>query len=161
MADFPIVGIGSSAGGLDALEKLFDAMPGDPGVAFVVIAHLDPTRESHLTELLSRHTKMPVVEVQGEITVEANHVYVIAPDQSLELEGDLLRPSKPSEPRAQRRPVDIFFRSLAENQKERAIGIILSGTGTNGSAGLRFIKSEGGIVIAQDPATAAYAGMPQ
>ena len=161
MADFPIVGIGSSAGGLDALEKLFDAMPGDPGVAFVVIAHLDPTRESHLTELLSRHTKMPVVEVQGEITVESNHVYVIAPDQSLELEGDLLRPSKPSEPRAQRRPVDVFFRSLAENQKERAIGIILSGTGTNGSAGLRFIKSEGGIVIAQDPATAAYAGMPQ
>ena len=161
MADFPIVGIGSSAGGLDALEKLFDAMPGDPGVAFVVIAHLDPTRESHLTELLSRHTKMPVVEVQGELTVEANHVYVIAPDQSLELEGDMLRPSKPSEPRAQRRPVDVFFRSLAENQKERAIGIVLSGTGTNGSAGLRFIKSEGGIVIAQDPATAAYAGMPR
>ena len=161
MADFPIAGIGSSAGGLDALERLFDAMPADPGVAFVVIAHLDPTRESHLTELLSRHTKMPVVEVQGEITVEANHVYVIAPDQSLELEGDMLRPSKPSEPRAQRRPVDVFFRSLAENQKERAIGIILSGTGTNGSAGLRFIKSEGGIVIAQDPATAAYAGMPR
>ena len=161
MADFPIAGIGSSAGGLDALERLFDAMPADPGVAFVVIAHLDPTRESHLTELLSRHTKMPVVEVQGELTVEANHVYVIAPDQSLELEGDMLRPSKPSEPRAQRRPVDVFFRSLAENQKERAIGIILSGTGTNGSAGLRFIKSEGGIVIAQDPATAAYAGMPR
>jgi two-component system, chemotaxis family, CheB/CheR fusion protein len=161
MADFPIVGIGSSAGGLDALEKLFDPMPRDPGVAFVVIAHLDPTRESHLTELLSRHTKMPVVEVQGEIAVEADHVYVIAPDQSLELEGDMLRPRKPSEPRAQRRPVDIFFRSLAENQKERAIGIILSGTGTNGAAGLRFIKSEGGIVIAQDPTTAAYAGMPQ
>ena len=104
---------------------------------------------------------MPVVEVQGELTVEANHVYVIAPDQSLELGGDMLRPSKPSEPRAQRRAVDVFFRSLAENQKERAIGIILSGTGTNGSAGLRFIKSEGGIVIAQDPATAAYAGMPR
>jgi two-component system CheB/CheR fusion protein len=155
MADFPIVGIGSSAGGLDALEKLFDAMPGDPGVAFVVIAHLDPTRESHLTELLSRHTPMPVVEVQGEIAVEPNRVYVIAPDQSLELEGDMLRPSKPSEPRAQRRAVDVFFRSLAENQKERAIGIVLSGTGTNGAAGLRFIKSEGGIVIAQDPTTAA------
>jgi two-component system, chemotaxis family, CheB/CheR fusion protein len=161
MAAFPIVGIGSSAGGLDALEKLFDAMPGDPGVAFVVIAHLDPTRESHLTELLSRHTPMPVVEVQGEIAVEPNRVYVIAPDQSLELEGDMLRPSKPSEPRAQRRAVDVFFRSLAENQKERAIGIVLSGTGTNGAAGLRFIKSEGGIVIAQDPTTAAYAGMPQ
>jgi two-component system, chemotaxis family, CheB/CheR fusion protein len=83
MADFPIVGIGSSAGGLEALEKLFDAVPADPGVAFVVIAHLDPTRESHLTELLNRRTQMPVVEVQGEMTVEPNHVYVIAPDQSL------------------------------------------------------------------------------
>jgi two-component system CheB/CheR fusion protein len=140
VADFPIVGIGSSAGGLEALEKLFDAMPSDPGAAFVVVAHLDPTRESHLTELLDRRTEMPVVEVQGEIAVEPNHVYVIAPDQSLELNGDVLHPSKPSEPRAQRRPVDVFFRSLAENQRERAIGIILSGTGTNGSAGLRFIS---------------------
>jgi two-component system, chemotaxis family, CheB/CheR fusion protein len=161
MADFPIVGIGSSAGGLEALDKLFDAMPPDPGAAFIVVAHLDPTRESHLTELLSRRTTMPVVEVYGELNVEMDHVYVIAPDQSLQLEGDLLRPSKPSEPRAQRRPVDIFFQSLAENQKERAIGIILSGTGTNGAAGLRFIKSEGGIAIAQDPTTAAYDGMPQ
>jgi two-component system, chemotaxis family, CheB/CheR fusion protein len=101
---------------------------------------------------------MPVVEVQGKITVEPNHVYVIAPDQSLELSEDVLHPSKPSKLRAQRRPVDIFFRSLAENQRERAIGIVLSGTGTNGAAGLRFIK---GIAIAQDPATAAYAGIPQ
>src|SRR5919106_4073559 len=161
MADFPIVGIGSSAGGLEALDKLFDAMPRDPGMAFVVIAHLDPTRESHLTELLNRRIEMPVVEVRGEITVEPDHVYVIAPDQSLELNRNVLHPSKPSEPRAQRRPVDIFFRSLAENQRERAIGIVLSGTGTNGALGLRFIKSEGGIAIAQDPATAAYAGMPQ
>jgi two-component system, chemotaxis family, CheB/CheR fusion protein len=161
MADFPIVGIGSSAGGLEALEKLFDAMPSDSGMAFVVIAHLDPTRESHLSELLDRRTGMPVVEVQGEITPEPNHVYVIAPDQSLELNGDVLHPSKPREPRAERRPVDFFFRSLAENQKERAIGIVLSGTGTNGALGLRFIKSEGGITVAQDPATAAFAGMPQ
>jgi two-component system, chemotaxis family, CheB/CheR fusion protein len=161
MADFPIVGIGSSAGGLQALEKLFDAMPPDAGVAFVVVAHLHPTRQSHLTELLDRRTDMRVVEVEGETQVEANHVYVIAPDQSLTLDGDVLHPSKPSEPRAQRRPVDLFFRSLADNQRERAIGIVLSGTGTNGSQGLRFIKSEGGIAIAQDPATAAYAGMPQ
>ena len=161
MADFPIVGIGSSAGGLEALEKLFDAMPPDPGLAFVVIAHLDPTRESHLTELLNRRTEMPAVEVQGDIAVEANHVYVIAPDQSLQLNGDVLHPSKPSESRAERRPVDVFFRSLAESQKERAIGIVLSGTGTNGAMGLRFIKCGGGITIAQDPATAAYAGMPQ
>jgi two-component system CheB/CheR fusion protein len=151
MAEFPIVGIGSSAGGLEALEKLFEAMPPDAGAAFVVVAHLDPTRQSHLTELLRRYTEMPVVEVQDEIEVEPDHVYVIAPDQSLTLNGDVLHPSKPSEPRAQRRPVDVFFRSLAENQRERAIGIVLSGTGTNGSLGLRFIKSEGGIAIAQDP----------
>jgi chemotaxis methyl-accepting protein methylase len=104
---------------------------------------------------------MPVVEVQDEIEVEPDHVYVIAPDQSLTLNGDVLHPSKPSEPRAQRRPVDVFFRSLAENQRERAIGIVLSGTGTNGSLGLRFIKSEGGIAIAQDPESAGHAGMPQ
>jgi two-component system, chemotaxis family, CheB/CheR fusion protein len=130
MADFPIVGIGSSAGGLEALDKLFDAMPPDAGVAFVVVAHLDPTRESHLTELLSRRTEMPVVEVQGKLPLEPDHVYVIAPDQYLSLNGDVLHPSKPSEPRGQRRPVDTFFRSLAENSGARAIGIVLSGTGT-------------------------------
>jgi PAS domain S-box-containing protein len=161
LADFPVVGIGSSAGGLEALEKLFDAMPPDTGAAFVVVAHLDPTRESHLTELLSRHTRMPTLAIEGDTKIEPDHVYVIAPDQALSLDGDLLRPSKPSEPRAQRRPIDIFFRSLAENQKERAIAIVLSGTGSNGAAGLRFIKSEGGIAIAQDPDTAAHSGMPQ
>ena len=161
LAEFPIVGIGSSAGGLEALEKLFDAMPPDTGAAFVVVAHLDPTRESHLSELLSRRTRMPTVAVEGATRIEPNHVYVIAPDQALMLDGGVLHPSKPKEPRAQRRPVDVFFRSLAENQKERAIAIVLSGTGTNGAAGLRFIKSEGGIVMAQEPSTAAHAGMPQ
>jgi two-component system CheB/CheR fusion protein len=161
LADFPIVGIGSSAGGLEALEKLFDPMPPDTGAAFVVVAHLDPTRESHLTELLSRRTRMPTVEVKGDTRIDPNHVYVIAPDQALSLDGDVLQPSKPSEPRAQRRPIDVFFRSLAENQKERAIAIVLSGTGSNGSAGLRFIKAEGGIAIAQDPDTASHSGMPQ
>jgi two-component system, chemotaxis family, CheB/CheR fusion protein len=161
LADFPIVGIGSSAGGLEALEKLFAGMPPDTGAAFVVVAHLDPTRESHLTELLSRRTSMPTVAVERDTAIEANHVYVIAPDQDLTLHGDVLHPSKPSKPRAQRRPVDVFFRSLAENQKERAIGIVLSGTGSYGAAGLRFIKSEGGIVMAQEPATAGHSGMPQ
>jgi two-component system, chemotaxis family, CheB/CheR fusion protein len=104
---------------------------------------------------------MPTVAVERDTTLEANHVYVIAPDQDLTMKGDVLRPSKPSEPRAQRRPIDVFFRSLAENQQERAIGIVLSGTGTNGAAGLRFIKSEGGIAIAQDPETAGHSGMPQ
>jgi two-component system CheB/CheR fusion protein len=161
MADFPIVGIGSSAGGLEALEKLLGAMPADAGVALVVVAHLDPTQESHLRELLSRDTKMPVVEVGEKTQVEPGHVYVIAPDQYLTLEDGVLHPSKPGEPRGQRRAVDVFLRSLAEDQRERAIGIVLSGTGTDGTQGLRAIKSEGGITLAQDPETADFGGMPQ
>ena len=161
MADFPIVGIGSSAGGLEALEKLFGAMPPDSGLGFVVVAHLDPTQESHLRELLSRDTKMPVVEVGEKTEVEPGHVYVIAPDQYLTLKDGVLHPSKPGEPRGQRRAVDVFLRSLAEDQGERAIGIVLSGTGTDGAQGLRAIKGEGGITVAQDPETADFGGMPQ
>ncbi|HEX2479195.1 MAG TPA: chemotaxis protein CheB, partial [Geminicoccaceae bacterium] len=161
MADFPIVGIGSSAGGLKALERLFGAMPPDSGLGFVVVAHLDPTQESHLSELLRRDTEMPVADVRGEIAVQPNHVYVIAPDQYLRLNGDVLHPSKPSEPRGHRHPVDTLFRSLAESSGKRAIGIVLSGTGTDGADGLRAIKAEGGITLAQDPGTADFAGMPQ
>jgi two-component system CheB/CheR fusion protein len=161
MADFPIVGIGSSAGGLEALQKLFGAMPPDSGLAFVVAAHLDPTQKSHLTELLSRCTKMPVVEIKSSIKVEPDHVYVIAPDQELTIRSGVVKTSKPTAPRGHRHPVDSFFRSLAEDQGARAIAIVLSGTGTNGSQGLRFIKAEGGIAIAQDPETAGFAGMPR
>ena len=161
MPEFPIVGIGSSAGGLEALQKLFGAMAPDAGLAFIVAAHLDPTQKSHLSELLSRCTKMPVVQIEKSIKVEPDHVYVIAPDQELTMRGGVLRPSKPTAPRGHRHPVDYFFRSLAEDQGERAIAIILSGTGTNGSLGLRFIKAEGGIALAQDPDSAAFPGMPQ
>jgi two-component system CheB/CheR fusion protein len=161
MADFPIVGIGSSAGGLEALQQFLRAMPPDPGLALIIAAHLDPTQESHLTELLSRCTKMPVVEIESSIEAEPDHVYVIAPDQELTIRKGVIQSNKPQAPRGHRHPVDSFFRSLAEDQGERAIAIILSGTGTNGSLGLRFIKAEGGIVIAQDPATAGFAGMPR
>jgi two-component system CheB/CheR fusion protein len=161
VADFPIVGIGSSAGGLEALQELFRAMPPDSGLAFVVAAHLDPTQKSHLTELLSRCTKMPVVEIEGSIEVEPGHVYVIAPDQELTIRSGVVHTNKPTAPRGHRHPVDSFFRSLAEDQGERAIAIVLSGTGTNGSLGLRFIKAEGGIAIAQDPETAGFGGMPR
>ncbi|MGH6895388.1 MAG: chemotaxis protein CheB [Geminicoccaceae bacterium] len=161
MAEFPIVGIGSSAGGLEALEKLFGAMPPDSGLGFVVVAHLDPTQESHLSELLSRDTKMPVVEVGERTAVEPGHVYVIAPDRYLTLKDGVLHPSEPGEPRGQRRAIDVFLRSLAEDQGERAIGIVLSGTGTDGTQGLRAIKAEGGIALAQDPETADFGGMPQ
>jgi two-component system CheB/CheR fusion protein len=161
MAVFPIVGIGSSAGGLEALQKLFGAMPPDSGLAFIVAAHLDPTHESHLTSLLGRCTKMPVVQIEMRIAVELNHVYVIAPDQELTIKDGVVYTHKPTAPRGHRHPVDSFFRSLAKDQGDRAIAIVLSGTGTNGSLGLRFIKAEGGIVLAQAPETAGFAGMPR
>jgi two-component system CheB/CheR fusion protein len=131
------------------------------GLAFIIAAHLDPTQKSHLTELLGRCTKMPVVEIEDSITVEPDRVYVIAPDQELTIRGGGVHTQKPTAPRGHRHPVDTFFRSLAEDQGERAIAIVLSGTGTNGSLGLRFIKAEGGIAIAQDPESAAFKGMPR
>jgi two-component system CheB/CheR fusion protein len=161
MAEFPIVGIGSSAGGLEALQSLFRAMPADSGLAFIIAAHLDPTQKSHLTELLSRCTKMPVVQIEKALEVKPDHVYVIAPDQELTIRRGVIHTDKPTAPRGHRHPVDSFLRSLAEDQGERAIAIILSGTGTNGSLGLRFIKAEGGIAIAQDPETAGFQGMPR
>ena len=161
MAEFPIVGIGSSAGGLEALQTLFRGMPADSGLAFVVAAHLDPTHESHLTELLSRCTGMPVAQIERSVRVEPDHVYVIAPDQELTIRRGVVHASKPSAPRGHRHPVDAFFRSLAEDQGGRAIAIVLSGTGTKGSLGLRFIKAEGGIAIAQTPESAGFDGMPR
>jgi two-component system, chemotaxis family, CheB/CheR fusion protein len=161
MAEFPIVGIGSSAGGLEALQTLFRGMAPDSGLGFIVAAHLDPTQKSHLAELLSRCTTMPVVQIEKPIEVEPNHVYVIAPNQELTIRKGVIHTNKPTAPRGHRYPVDSFFRSLAEDQGERAIAVVLSGTGTNGSLGLRFIKAEGGIAIAQDPDTAGFSGMPR
>jgi two-component system, chemotaxis family, CheB/CheR fusion protein len=148
MAQFPIGGIGSSAGGLEPLQQLFWAMPVDSGLAFIVAAHLDPTRKSHLTELLDRCTEMPVVQIETSIRALPDHVYVIGPDQELTIRQGVIHASRPQAPRGHRHPVDSFFRSLVEDQGLRAIGIILSGTGTNGSLGLRFIKAEGDIAIA-------------
>jgi two-component system CheB/CheR fusion protein len=128
-------------------------------MGFIIAAHLDPTQKSHLTELLARCTKMPVVQIENSIQVEPNHVYVIAPDQELKIKDGAVRTNKPTAPRGHRHPVDSSFRSLAEGQGERAIAIVLSGT--NGSLGLGFIKAEGGIAIAQEPDTAAFQGMPR
>ena len=144
MAEYPIVGIGSSAGGLEPLQKLFMAMPDKTGMAFIVAAHLDPTQKSLLSELLSRCTGMTVVQIATAIAVEPDHVYVIAPDQELTIQSGVITPHKPTMPRGHRHPVDSFLRSLPEDQGERAVAIILSGTGSNGSMGLRFIKAEGG-----------------
>jgi len=156
----PVVGIGASAGGLDAFKTLFEAMPADTGMAFVLIQHLDPTHESLMVDLLSRHTTMNVVQVEDRMQVIENHVYMIPPNRDLAIHNGELYLTAPAQRRGMRMPIDFFFRSLAEDQRERAICIILSGTGSDGTLGLKAIKSYGGMVMAQSPKTAQYDGMP-
>jgi chemotaxis response regulator CheB len=153
----PIVGIGASAGGLDAFVRFFGAVPAASGTAFVLIQHLDPTHESLTAELVGRHTPMPVTQVEGDTQVMPDHVYVIPPNKNLSIVGGALRLTPPTEPRGMRTPVDFFLRSLAEDQGDRAIGIILSGTGTDGTLGLKEIKGAGGLAMVQDPASAQRA----
>ncbi|MFZ4480848.1 MAG: chemotaxis protein CheB, partial [Rhodoferax sp.] len=160
MATFPIVGIGASAGGLDAFEQLFRHLPPDIGMAFVLVPHLDPSHASILTEILQRATVMPVLEAGNQMAVSPNHVYVIPPNRDMTIFHGQLQLSLPEQPRGQRLPIDAFLRSLAEDQGERAIGIVLSGTGTDGTQGLRAILGAGGVTLAQEPATAKYDGMP-
>ena len=156
-----MVGIGASAGGLAASEAFFRAMAPDSGVAFVLIQHLDPTHESLTPELLGKCTTMPVVQVDRETRVEPNRVYVIAPNRYLTIEDGTLRLTTPSEPRGTRMPIDRFFRSLAADRHERAVGVVLSGTGTDGALGLTEIKAAGGMTMAQDPRTVQHDGMPR
>ena len=158
---FPVVGIGASAGGLDAFERFFTAMPADSGMAFVLVQHLDPTHQSLTAQLLGRRTAMPVIEAEDRMPVEANHVYIIPPNTSLTISGSVLRLSEPVLQRGLRMPIDHFLRSLAEARQEKAIGIILSGTGTDGTLGVRAIKGEGGIALVQSPEEAQHDGMPR
>lgn len=158
--DLPIIGIGASAGGLEALEEFFHHMPADIGMAFVIIQHLSPTHASMLTEILQRTTAMRVIEVRDHMQVHANTVYIIPPNRDLGIMNGKLELSTPDEPHAQRLPIDYFLRSLAEDQGENAIGIILSGTGSDGTLGLRSIVGHGGISLVQEPSTAKYDGMP-
>ncbi|MGE0158478.1 MAG: chemotaxis protein CheB [Gemmatimonadales bacterium] len=159
---FPIVGIGASAGGLGAYEALLSAMPTDMDVpmAFVIVQHLSPDHRSLLTELVQRYAKMRVSEVEDGTVVEPNHVYIIPPDRDMALEGGSLRLYPPSEPRGHRLPIDFFFRSLAREHRERSICIVLSGSGSDGTLGMRAVKGEGGMAMAQDPDTTEHAGMP-
>ena len=156
-----IAGIGASAGGLEALKLFFDNFPSDSGMAFVIVQHLDPTHKSLLTELIGMHTKMQVTEVTNGLKVKPNCVYVIPPNRDLQILHSTLQLTEPKEGRTLRRPIDLFFQSLAQDQKDRAIGIILSGTGTEGTLGFKEIKAEGGISFVQEPKTAQFAGMPQ
>jgi two-component system CheB/CheR fusion protein len=155
-----VAGIGASAGGLEACKRFFDAMPPDSGIAFVLVSHLDPAHESHLVELLSHHTAMPVVQAENDQPVEANHVYVIPPNQYLTIRGGVLRLHGPLD-HAGQLSIDAFLRSLADDQQERSLCIILSGMGSDGTLGLKAVKATGGMVMVQDPATAEYPHMPQ
>lgn len=157
---FPIVGIGASAGGLEALEQFFGNMPTDSGMAFVVIQHLDPTHVGIMPELLQRITKMKVLQATDRLKVKPNCVYVIPPNKSLSILNGSLYLLDPVEMRGLRLPVDIFFRSLADDMQEKSVGIILSGMGSDGSLGIKAIKEKNGLVLVQDPATAKFSGMP-
>ncbi|KIL99595.1 Chemotaxis protein methyltransferase CheR [Paramagnetospirillum magnetotacticum MS-1] len=156
----PIVGVGASAGGLEAFEEFFRHLPMDSDMAFVLVPHLDPSHTSILTEILQRATTMPVVEAADQVVVRSNHVYVIPPNRDMALLRGTLQLSLPEQPRGQRMPIDSFLRSLAEDQAENAVGIILSGTGSDGTLGLRTILGNGGLTLVQDPATAKFDGMP-
>jgi len=156
---FPVVGIGASAGGLEAFEEFFRSLPPDSGMAFVLVSHLDPSHESILTEILQRSTSMPVMEAHDQMKVNINNVYVIPPNRDMAIFHGLIQLSIPEQPRGMRMPIDAFFRSLAEDCGEKAIGIILSGTGTDGTQGLRAILGAGGISLVQEPSTAKYDGM--
>ncbi|HZW11406.1 MAG TPA: chemotaxis protein CheB [Phycisphaerales bacterium] len=156
-----IVGIGASAGGLAALRRLFSSMPANPGVAFVVVMHLSPSHQSHLTEVLQPHCAMPVQQVSESVPLEPNRVYVIPPNANLETIDTHLRLSELEQQRRERAPIDHFFRTLAETHDSSAIGVVLTGTGSDGTLGLRWIKQKGGVTIAQSPAEAEYDGMPR
>lgn len=159
--DFPVVGIGASAGGLEALQQFFENMPNDNGMAFVVVQHLDPTHTGMMPELLQRITAMKVFQASDGLKVKPNCVYVIPPNKSLSLLKGVLHLFDPVEMRGLRLPVDIFFRSLATDREEKSIGIILSGMGSDGSLGLKAIKEKNGAVLVQSPASAKFDGMPR
>ncbi|MBK9442836.1 MAG: PAS domain-containing protein [Comamonadaceae bacterium] len=158
---FPIVGMGASAGGLEAFEAFFRACPANTGMGFVLVPHLDPGHESLLTEILQRCTAMPVVEALDQVAVVPNQVFIIPPNREMGILNGVLQLHLPQQPRGQRLPIDGFLRALAEDQAERAIGIILSGNASDGTLGLRAIFGAGGACLVQDPSSAGYDGMPQ
>lgn len=160
---FPVVGIGASAGGLAAFEEFFSGMPTDtdPGMAFILVQHLAPDRKSMLTDLVQHYTRMRVLDVEDGIVVQPNCTYIMPPGRDMAFLGGALHLLQPTTPRGQRMPIDFFFRSLAQDQRDRAIGIVLSGTGSDGTLGVRAIKSDGGMVMVQSPNSTEHDGMPR
>jgi two-component system CheB/CheR fusion protein len=157
---FPIAMIGASAGGLEAFTQLLKGLPAKPGMAFVLIQHLEPKHESALTKILSRATSMPVLEVSGGMPTEPNHVYVIPPNRSMTIRRGILQLMPRAESSGQYHPIDDFALALAHDRQSAAIGVVLSGNGSDGTLGLKAIKVDGGITFAQDPQTTRSPGMP-
>lgn len=156
-----IVGIGASAGGLEAIHQFFENLSNDTGFAFVIIQHLSPDFKSLMNELLPKHTEMPVEVIENIVTPKANHIYLISSKQNLIIQNGVFKPVGRKPAPYLNLPIDIFFQSLGIDQKEKSIGIILSGSGTDGSKGVRTIKEHGGLVLAQDPETAQFRSMPE
>lgn len=159
--DFPIVGIGASAGGLEALEVFMKNMPEKCGMAFIIVQHLDPTHKGMMVELLQRATRMPISQIRDRMTVEPDCVYMIPPNKDLSILHGVLHLLEPTAPRGLRLPIDFFFRSLADDQQGRSIGVILSGMGSDGTLGLRAMKEKAGVVFVQALASAKFDGMPR
>ena len=157
---FPIVAVGASAGGLAPTVEVTRELGAEPGIAIVVIHHLDPTHESGLVEILSRATAMPVAAAMDGVPVEANHVYVVPPNAGLLVSQGVLKVVPRLEEGAQHLPINRFFKSLALDREGLAVGVVLSGSGSDGSEGIQAIKTEGGITLVQD-ATASFGSMPQ
>ena len=160
-AGFPIIGIGASAGGLEALEHFLSHVPKSSGMAFVIVQHLDPTRKGIMPELLQRATGMTVIQVKDRTPIQMDCVYVIPPNKDMSILHGVLHLLEPATPRGLRLPIDFFLRSLAQDRQEHSIGVILSGMGSDGTLGLRAIKEKAGVVLVQDPATAKFDGMPR
>ena len=157
---FPTVGIGTSAGGVHALQMFFESLPDDVDAAFVVVVHLDPERQSELSNILAARTKMPVTQISGLTPIEPRHVYVIPPNRQLRATDHHLAITTFDEPRWQRAPIDLFFRSLASQGADN-FAIVFSGAGSDGSVGIKAVKEAGGIILVQDPDEAEYGSMPR
>ena len=157
----PIVGIGASAGGLEALEQFFRHVPKGSGIAFVIVQHLDPTHKGIMPELLQCTTSMEVFQVRDRMRVKPDSVYVIPPNRDMSILHGVLHLFEPTAPRGLRLPIDFFLRSLAEDRQEGSIGVILSGMGSDGTMGLRAIKEKTGVALVQEPASAKFDSMPR
>ena len=158
--DFFVVGIGASAGGLSAIKALLEGLPAAPDMAFVIVLHLSPTHESSASAIFQSSTRMPVTQVQGRMKIERNHVYVIPPGSDLEMFDGQLQLVQSKRHRGRHVVIDHFFRTLAEAHRTRSVGIVLSGTGSDGSVGIAALKEKGGVVLAQAPEDAEHDGMP-